>query len=192
MDIINSIVVAEPFTTGHQETLLQMLQRHHTRRRETPSESKYLLQILMVNGLDTAPLIKFYPPTAWGSSRNDKSMAVTIFGMARSPPCAHSDAITQRQRMVRFHQCVRFGAHVPRCFRLLPRVEFHRSTSTIRCYRFSPLAKLLPLDFAKPLIRNQSSAWEFLVEFLSTQFCLARATALLPGRAGATTMRTSM
>src|ERR1700676_4700255 len=93
----------------------------------------------MVNGLDAAPFIKFDPPTAWGSSANYRSMAVTIFGMARSPPYAHSDAITQRQRMVRLHQSVRFGTHVPRYFRLFPRAEFHRSTSTIRCYRLSLL-----------------------------------------------------
>ena len=110
-----------------------------TVRKETPPGSKHLLQILMVNGLDAAPFIKFYPPTAWGSSPNDKSMAVTIFGMARSPPRAHSDAITQRQRMGRIHQCVRFGTHVPGYFRLFPRAEFHRSTSTIRCYRLSLL-----------------------------------------------------
>src|ERR1700693_3867686 len=78
-----------------------------TVRKKTPPGSRYLLQILMVNGLDAAPFIKFYPPTAWGSSANDKSGAVTIFGMTRSSPCAHSDAITQRQRMDRLLQCVR-------------------------------------------------------------------------------------
>jgi hypothetical protein len=43
MRIISSIVVAEPLTTGQQEAFLQGLQLHHTRRKETPSESKYLL-----------------------------------------------------------------------------------------------------------------------------------------------------
>jgi hypothetical protein len=112
---------------------------------------KYLLQILMVNGLNAAPVIKFDPPTAWGCSPNDESMAVSISGMARSSPCAHSDAITQRQRLGRFHQCVRFGTHVSGHFRLFRRAEFHRSTSTIRGY-CPAFAKLLPWSFLNPYL----------------------------------------
>jgi hypothetical protein len=125
VSIVSSIVVAEPYAKGQQERFLHRVQRHHTRRKETPSESKRLLQILMVNGLDAAPFIKFDPPTAWGSSPNDKSRAVTIFGMTHSSPCAHSNAITQRQRVGRFLECVRFGTHVPGYLRSFPRAELH-------------------------------------------------------------------
>jgi hypothetical protein len=99
-----------------------------TIRKETPSELTYFLQILMVNGFDAASFIKFDPPTTWGSSSNDKSMAITIFGDGAFAPCARSDAITQRQRMGRFNQYVRFGTHVPGYFRVWPGVIVEENT----------------------------------------------------------------
>ena len=66
-----------------------------------------------MDGLDAPSFVELDPPTTRGrSSSDEKTLAVAVFWMARSPPCTHSDAITGRKRLLRFRQCVCCGAHV--------------------------------------------------------------------------------
>jgi hypothetical protein len=64
-----------------------------------------------MDGLYRLPFIELDSPTARRPASDDKALAAAVFGVARQPKRAHSDANTGRKRLFQFQRCARFRSH---------------------------------------------------------------------------------
>src|SRR6202022_5076953 len=76
-----------------------------------------------MDGLDPLSFVELDPPTARGPLSDDKTLKIAVSGVSPSPQRAHSNAIAERERRLRFQRSVRFGTRAARFPQLIHHVS---------------------------------------------------------------------
>src|SRR3981189_524786 len=81
---------------------------------EAGAGSPHFLQVVTMYGLDTLSFKELDPPAARGPLSDNNALKIAVSGVSRSPQRAHSDAITEHERLLRFQRSVCFGTRAAR------------------------------------------------------------------------------